>query len=30
MFIHNISVCEVGGNGSEELKKYPPSFPAVL
>ena len=25
-----LSVCEAGGSGSEELKKYPPLSPAVL
>ena len=24
-----LSVCEAGGSGSEELKKYPPPSPAV-
>ena len=24
------SVCEAGGSGREELKRYPPPFPAVL
>ena len=25
-----MSICEAGGNGSEELKKCPPPSPAVL
>ena len=25
-----LSVCEAGGSGSEELKKCPPTSPAVL
>lgn len=25
-----VSVCEVDGSGSEELKRKPPPFPAVL